>query len=48
MGYAVEQAVQQRTTFTRTTSHDQATTGEHRQEPEEGQALAQARAKEPE
>ena len=47
MGDAVKQAVQWRTIFTWTKSNDQATTREQRQEPEEGQASAQARAKKP-
>ena len=47
MGDAIEQAIQQQSTFTWTVSHDQATTKEQSQEPEEGQASAQDRAKKP-
>ena len=43
---ALGQRVRFRTTFTRT-SHDQATTVEQRQEPEEDQSSAQVRAKKP-
>ena len=47
MGDAVKLAVQRRRIFTSTASHDQATTEEQHQEPEEGQPSAQARAKKP-